>query len=58
MDWIIENKEWISAIGIAIMGGIISFLKIIKSKKAMKMKQKSGSHSKNIQVGGDYHAGK
>lgn len=58
MDWIVENKEWIfSGIGVFVLGLVISiFARKGKVKqKSIKMKQKSGSNSTNIQIGGDYN---
>jgi len=57
MEWIISNKEWIfSGIGVFIIGLVISiFRKNVNKKKTTKMKQKSGSNSTNIQIGGDYN---
>jgi len=54
MNWIIENKEWIfSGIGVFILAFILNLL--FKKRKRNIMKQKSGSKSKNIQVGRDFH---
>lgn len=56
MQWIIDNVEWIfSGIGVFVLSGIITL--IIKNRKAkiITMKQKSGSNSTNIQIGGDYN---
>lgn len=59
MNWIIENKEWVfSGIGIFIIGLIISIFKIRNSRNSIRMKQKSGSNSTNIQIGGDFKYGK
>ena len=56
MEWIIANKEWIfSGIGVFIIGIVISLVRKKQKKKSIKMKQKSGSNSKNIQIGGDYN---
>jgi predicted tellurium resistance membrane protein TerC len=56
MEWIIANKEWIfSGIGVFIIGVVISLLRKNQKKKTVKMKQKSGSNSNNIQIGGDYN---
>lgn len=56
MNWIIENKEWIfSGIGVFIIGLIATFLTRKERTKSTKMKQKSGSKSNNIQIGGDYN---
>lgn len=56
MEWIIANKEWIfSGIGVFIIGLVISLLRKNQKKKTVKMNQKSGSNSNNIQVGGDYN---
>jgi hypothetical protein len=57
MNWLIENKEWVfSGIGVFIIGGIIAIFKKSKKKKTLQMKQRSGSNSKNIQIGGDFNA--
>ncbi len=58
MNWIIENKEWFfSGIGATILTIIVSlFFQSSSKKKRLKQIQKSGSHSNNIQVGGDYKA--
>lgn len=56
MEWILANKEWIfSGIGVLIVGLLINLFKGKKDLKATKMKQKSGSNSSNIQIGGDYN---
>ena len=56
MDWIIENKEWVfSGIGVFVLGLIISLIARKGKNKSMKMNQKSGSNSKNIQIGGDFN---
>ncbi|WP_288342882.1 hypothetical protein [uncultured Roseivirga sp.] len=56
MDWIIENKEWIfSGIGVFVLGIVYAFFKKRKKSKSLKMKQKSGDNSTNIQIGGDYN---
>lgn len=56
MEWIIENKEWIfSGVGVVVISTIVGFL-FNKNQKAIKMKQKSGKNSTNIQIGGDYNA--
>jgi hypothetical protein len=56
MEWILANKEWIfSGIGVLIVGLLINVFKEKKDLKATKMKQKSGSNSSNIQIGGDYN---
>ncbi|WP_373330684.1 hypothetical protein [Salmonirosea aquatica] len=56
MNWIIDNKEWIfSGIGVFIIGIVITFMTRERKNKSVKMKQKSGSNSKNIQIGGDYN---
>jgi hypothetical protein len=56
MEWILANKEWLfSGIGILILGLLIKQFKKKKTLKAIKMKQKSGSNSTNIQIGGDYN---
>lgn len=56
MQWIINNIEWIfSGIGVFVITGIISlFIRKKNNGKSIKMKQRSGSHSSNIQIGGDY----
>jgi hypothetical protein len=56
MNWILENKEWIfSGAGIFIITLLFTFLqKRKKADKKIKMKQKSGNNSTNIQIGGDY----
>lgn len=51
MEWIAENKEWLFsgiavAIPLAVLGRFIS-------NRRNKQIQKSGDHSKNLQVGGD-----
>ena len=51
IEWIIENKNWLFsglavAVPIAIIGWIIS-----RHKKKAVLKQRSGSHSINIQAG-------
>jgi|GEM_PF-6697020 len=53
INWIITNKEWIfSGIGVVIITGIIGILKgKEKSKDNIKMNQKSGKNSSNIQIG-------
>ena len=59
MKWLIENKEWIfSGVGVFVFGLIISFFRSRKERKPTKMKIKSGSHSTNIQIGGDLNNGK
>jgi len=56
MDWIVENKEWIfSGIGVFVLGFVISIFARKGKQKSIKMKQKSGSNSTNIQIGGDYN---
>ena len=56
MEWVIENKEWIfSGIGVFVIGLVVNFIFKKKRRKSIKMKQKSGSHSNNIQIGGDYN---
>lgn len=52
-----HNIEWIfSGIGVFVISGIISLLIKKKNKGySINMKQKSGSHSTNIQIGGDYN---
>ena len=56
MKWIIDNKEWIfSGIGVFILGLVLALFKNHKTKRNIKMKQKSGSNSTNIQIGGDYN---
>ena len=51
MEWIINNKEWLfSGIAIAVPITIISWFFTTKSNT---LKQKSGSNSTNIQVGGN-----
>ena len=56
MDWIIENKEWVfSGIGVFVLGLLISFFASKGKRKSKKMKQKSGSNSTNIQIGGDFN---
>lgn len=54
MEWIIQNKEWFfSGLGVAIITIIWSLLKRGKSGRIVRQKQKSGSHSNNIQAGGN-----
>jgi len=56
MDWIIENKEWIfSGIGVFVLGIVYALFKKKRKSKSLKMKQKSGDNSTNIQIGGDYN---
>lgn len=56
MNWIIENKEWIfSGIGVFILGLIVTIITRKKKGKSLKMNQKSGSNSTNIQIGGDFN---
>lgn len=55
MNWIIENKEWIfSGIGIFILTIILGLFKKRQKAKKIKMNQKSGDNSTNIQIGGNY----
>ncbi|MCC8409021.1 hypothetical protein LJ707_08770 [Mucilaginibacter sp. UR6-1] len=57
MNWISENKEILfGGILAAIVGAVITviFQKTVKSKSS-KQSLKSGSNSKNIQVGRDYN---
>lgn len=55
MEWIVENKEWLfSGIAIAIPLAIIGWLYASQGNKQV---QKSGSNSKNIQVGGNLNIG-
>jgi len=56
MKWILDNKEWIfSGVGVAIvLLGIKIFKKPSHKGKNIKLKQKSGSNSTNIQIGGDF----
>lgn len=59
MEWLIANKEWVfSGVGIFIAGCVYTLFKKPEEKKVKKMKQKSGANSTNIQIGGDYNAGK
>ena len=54
IDWMIENKTWLfSGILIAIPLAILSLLIGTRSIRKTRQKQKSGSGSINIQVGGD-----
>ena len=56
MNWIIENKEWLfSGIGIVLLSLLLKFFLKKRKEKSIKMKQKSGKNSTNIQVGGDYN---
>ena len=59
MEWIKNNIAWISPIIVAIitLSGIIikQFVGKSKSNKSIKMKQKSGDNSTNIQIGGNYN---
>ncbi len=51
MNWLIENKQWIfSGVGIAIPLAIVSW---VFSSRSSKQKQKGGSNSTNIQIGGN-----
>lgn len=59
MNWLIENREWVfSGIGVFIIGLVFTIFKSRKENKSKKMKQKSGSNSTNIQIGGDFNNGK
>ncbi|MET0529370.1 MAG: hypothetical protein ABW003_13730 [Microvirga sp.] len=57
IDWISSNKEWFfSGIGVAIFSAIGIFAKIIMNKKDKNLSgnnqyQKSGSYSRNVQIG-------
>jgi len=52
VDWIYQNKHWLfSGFATALLTTIIGFF--LKSK-GPSQKQKSGSHSHNVQVGGNY----
>ena len=54
MEWILVNKEWIfSGVGVFIIGLIVNYFNRKKSSNAIIQKQKSGSKSTNIQIGGD-----
>jgi len=54
MKWLLANKEWIfSGIGVFILGILLAFFRHKKKGKILRQKQKSGSHSTNIQIGGD-----
>jgi predicted negative regulator of RcsB-dependent stress response len=56
MKWIIENQEWLfSGVAIAVPLAIIGWF--LASKKQVQ-KQKSGSHSTNIQITGGINIGK
>jgi hypothetical protein len=56
MQWLMENKEWIfSGAGIFAISVLINLF--VKSKKATKQVQKSGSNSINYQAGGDIRIG-
>ena len=59
MEWIKDNIVWISPIIVAVITlmGIIfkHFIGKAKSGTSVKMKQKSGNNSTNIQIGGDYN---
>jgi hypothetical protein len=55
MNWLLSNKEWIfSGIGVFVLGIVITFFQRNKKKRSILQKQKSGSHSTNIQIGGDF----
>lgn len=56
MQWVIDNAEWIfSGIGVFVISGIVALITKNKRAKTIKMKQKSGASSTNIQIGGDYN---
>lgn len=56
MQWVIDNAEWIfSGIGVFILSGIVALIIKNKKTKNIKMTQKSGANSTNIQIGGDYN---
>jgi hypothetical protein len=55
MEWLVENKEWFfSGFGVFVLTLVITLFVKNRGKKVGKMKQKSGSNSTNIQIGGDY----
>lgn len=57
MEWLSQNKDWIfSGVGVFFLGLVFAFFQKSKGKKRIKQKQKSGSNSTNIQIGGDYKA--
>ena len=59
MEWLNENKEWfLSGLGVSVLGIIVTLFQRQKRKKQIKMRQKSGSNSTNIQIGGDINGGK
>lgn len=56
MQWIIDNAEWVfSGIGVFVLSGIVALISKNKKAKVIKMKQKSGNNSTNIQIGGNYN---
>lgn len=56
MEWIFDNMDWIfSGIGIFILAYLIKFFKKKNDVKKTSIKQRSGSGSTNIQIGGDYN---
>jgi hypothetical protein len=60
MEWLSNNYQWVfSGIGTSLVILIITILlKKNKEAKNIKMKQKSGDNSLNIQIGGDVNNGK
>jgi len=56
-EWIIENKTWLfSGLAVAIPIAIIGWVFARPREKTIQ-KQKSGSHSVNIQVGKNFNIG-
>jgi hypothetical protein len=57
-DWLWKNKEWVfSGVGVAVIAGLVAWLRSSKQKIALKQTQRSGAHSTNLQAGGDINVG-
>ena len=55
MQWLIDNREWLfGGIAVAVPLAIIGWVVGVRRSKQI---QKSGSHSTNIQVGGNMRIG-
>jgi hypothetical protein len=59
VDWLWNNRQWVfDGVGIAIIGGAIAWFRSRrKSPSGAHQSQHSGTHSTNIQAGGDIKIG-
>jgi hypothetical protein len=57
MDWLWINRQWVfSGVGVAVVAGVIGLFWRRRSTGFVQ-KERSGSHSTNIQAGRDIHIG-